>query len=249
LGVAGSGGSRDGPPEDTYTTGQVARVLRIIDRGVRNMIDRGELEASQHDRGRRLIPQRAVHALLEDRRAYGVSPLEGALRPGRRQERRGGPASCGKGWGDPAEATRALRGPPGAHGGTAEQPPPCGRSANAWSSSSRRSRRSAGGCRRSRTPSGARGSGGDHSGGNVSASEEGFEARPTGHGGGGSSGTLCFRSIRGRATPSAFSPDPLPPPGGDERLAEALAPALPGSAISPLPTRSAATPSPLGSGS
>ena len=62
------------PEEDTYTTGQVARILRITDRGVRKMIDRGELEARQSERGRHLIPQRAVHALLEDRRASGVPP-------------------------------------------------------------------------------------------------------------------------------------------------------------------------------
>lgn len=36
------------------------------------MIDRGELEASQDERGRHLIPQRAVHAMLEERRAAGV---------------------------------------------------------------------------------------------------------------------------------------------------------------------------------
>ena len=55
--------------EDTYTTGQAARILKVTDRGVRKMIDRGELEAHQDERGRHLIPQRAVHAVLEDRRA------------------------------------------------------------------------------------------------------------------------------------------------------------------------------------
>src|ERR671910_305446 len=65
--------------EDTYTTGQAARILRITDRGVRKMIDRGELEARQDERGRHLIPQRAVHAMLEERRAVGegeVSSVE-----------------------------------------------------------------------------------------------------------------------------------------------------------------------------
>ena len=52
--------------EDTYTTGQAARILKVTDRGVRKMIDRGEL---QDERGRHLIPQRAVHAMLEERRA------------------------------------------------------------------------------------------------------------------------------------------------------------------------------------
>jgi excisionase family DNA binding protein len=61
--------------EDTYTTGQAARILKVTDRGVRKMIDRGELEAHQDDRGRHLIPQRAVHAMLEDRRASGAEEI------------------------------------------------------------------------------------------------------------------------------------------------------------------------------
>ncbi len=59
---------REGTPEDTYTTGQAARILKLTDRGVRKMIERGEVEAHQDDRGRHLIPQRAVHAMLEERR-------------------------------------------------------------------------------------------------------------------------------------------------------------------------------------
>jgi len=47
--------------EDTYTTGQAARILKVTDRGVRKMIDRGELEAEADGRGRHRIPQRAVH--------------------------------------------------------------------------------------------------------------------------------------------------------------------------------------------
>ncbi|MDP9477421.1 MAG: helix-turn-helix domain-containing protein [Actinomycetota bacterium] len=76
----------EGTPEDTYTTGQAARILKVTDRGVRKMIDRGELEAHQDDRGRHLIPQRAVHAVLEERRAAGAAaetPTEG---PGAAQE-------------------------------------------------------------------------------------------------------------------------------------------------------------------
>jgi excisionase family DNA binding protein len=61
--------------EDTYTTGQAARILKVTDRGVRKMIDRGELEAHQDERGRHLIPQRAVHAMLEERRAEGVGEV------------------------------------------------------------------------------------------------------------------------------------------------------------------------------
>jgi excisionase family DNA binding protein len=63
--------------EDTYTTAQAARILKVTDRGVRKMIDRGELEARQDERGRHLIPQRAVHAMLEERRAgVGESSTE-----------------------------------------------------------------------------------------------------------------------------------------------------------------------------
>ena len=65
--------------EDTYTTAQAARILKVTDRGVRKMIDRGELEARQDERGRHLILQRAVHAMLEERRAVGeggVSSVE-----------------------------------------------------------------------------------------------------------------------------------------------------------------------------
>jgi excisionase family DNA binding protein len=62
--------------EDTYTTSQAARILRMSDRGVRKMIDRGELEASTDERGRHLIPQRALHALLEERRATSSTAPE-----------------------------------------------------------------------------------------------------------------------------------------------------------------------------
>jgi excisionase family DNA binding protein len=61
--------------EETYTTGQAARILRMTDRGVRKMIDRGELEASTDERGRHLIPQRALHAVLEERR-FDAAPAE-----------------------------------------------------------------------------------------------------------------------------------------------------------------------------
>jgi len=73
--------------EDTYTTGQAARILDMSSRGIRKMIDRGELEATQDDRGRHLIPQRAVHALLEERRgrAGAVEEIAGEP-PGAAQE-------------------------------------------------------------------------------------------------------------------------------------------------------------------
>jgi excisionase family DNA binding protein len=67
--------------EDTYTTGQAARILEMTDRGIRKMIDRGELEAHQDDRGRHLIPQRAVHAMLEERRGRASAVEEIAGEP------------------------------------------------------------------------------------------------------------------------------------------------------------------------
>jgi excisionase family DNA binding protein len=54
--------------EDYYSTGQAAKILKVSDRGVRKMIDRGELEDSPDERGRHRIPQREVHRLLQERR-------------------------------------------------------------------------------------------------------------------------------------------------------------------------------------
>jgi excisionase family DNA binding protein len=68
--------------EDAYTTSQAARILKVTDRGVRKMIDRGELEARQDERGRHLIPQRAVHAMLEERRERADAVAELAAEPG-----------------------------------------------------------------------------------------------------------------------------------------------------------------------
>ena len=36
--------------ENTYTTGQVARIINVVDPGVRKTINRGELEAYQDQR-------------------------------------------------------------------------------------------------------------------------------------------------------------------------------------------------------
>ena len=66
--------------EDSYTTGQAARILKVTDRGVRKMIDRGELEARQDERGCQLIPQRAAHAVLEGRRSTSPISAEEAAR-------------------------------------------------------------------------------------------------------------------------------------------------------------------------
>jgi excisionase family DNA binding protein len=74
--------------EDTYTTAQAARILKVTDRGVRKMIDRGELEARQDERGRHLIPQRAVHAMLEERRAVGEGEVSSVEISGSAEEAR-----------------------------------------------------------------------------------------------------------------------------------------------------------------
>src|SRR5688572_3573976 len=66
--------------EDTYTTGQAARILKVT--------DRGELEAHQDERGRHLIPQRAVHAMLEEHRAAGVGEISTEETSGSAEEAR-----------------------------------------------------------------------------------------------------------------------------------------------------------------
>ena len=60
--------------EDSYTTSQAAQVLRVTDRYIRKLIDTGELESVQTESGRHRIPQRAVHAMLEARRAEASAP-------------------------------------------------------------------------------------------------------------------------------------------------------------------------------
>lgn len=62
--------------EDYYSTGQAAKILKVSDRGVRKMIDRGELEDVPDERGRHRIPQREVHRLLQERR--DAAPASGA---------------------------------------------------------------------------------------------------------------------------------------------------------------------------
>ena len=87
---AGTGPRGKLPPvegDDVYTTGQAARILKVTDRAVRKMIDRDELEARQDERGRHLIPQRAVHAMLEERRGRAGAVAELAEEaPGASQE-------------------------------------------------------------------------------------------------------------------------------------------------------------------
>lgn len=54
--------------EPTYTTGEAARLLGVSTGYVRTRLASGELAAHRDERGRHLIPQDAVHALLEERR-------------------------------------------------------------------------------------------------------------------------------------------------------------------------------------
>jgi len=129
--------------EDTYTTGQAARILRMSDRGVRKMIDRGELEASTDERGRHLIPQRALHAMLEERRSSTAPPeisdeeASRSVEEARELRQRGSrPCSASSGaWRAVWSSQRGRRAP-------------CERSASAWSGSLRRRGPSAGGYRR-----------------------------------------------------------------------------------------------------
>ena len=60
--------SRSISGEPTYTTGAAARLLGVSICYVRTRIASGEFEAHRDERGRHLIPQDAVHALLEERR-------------------------------------------------------------------------------------------------------------------------------------------------------------------------------------
>ncbi len=53
--------------EETYTVTQAAKILRVTDRAVRKWLADGSLEGEQDGSGRWHVPQRAVHARLEDR--------------------------------------------------------------------------------------------------------------------------------------------------------------------------------------
>jgi excisionase family DNA binding protein len=68
--------------EDTYTPSQVAKILRLTPHRVRQMLNAGELEGEQDEGGRWHVPQRAVHALLEERpRRERGQPGGGESRP------------------------------------------------------------------------------------------------------------------------------------------------------------------------
>ena len=53
--------------EETYTVTQAAKILRVTDRAVRKWLADGTLEGEQDGSGRWHVPQKAVHARLEDR--------------------------------------------------------------------------------------------------------------------------------------------------------------------------------------
>ena len=55
--------------EDTYTVDEAARILRVTQHRVRQMLREGGLAGERDEAsGRWSIPQRAVHAMLEERR-------------------------------------------------------------------------------------------------------------------------------------------------------------------------------------
>jgi excisionase family DNA binding protein len=65
--------------EDYYTTGEAARILRVTEARVRQMLGGGELEGTRDpvsDRWR--IPQHAVHARKEERRPSQEAPRTSA---------------------------------------------------------------------------------------------------------------------------------------------------------------------------
>jgi excisionase family DNA binding protein len=65
--------------EDTYTVPQAAKIIRVTDRAVRKWLAEGTLEGEQDGSGRWHVPQRAVHARLENR---PQRPREGSSEPG-----------------------------------------------------------------------------------------------------------------------------------------------------------------------
>jgi len=66
--------------EPTYTTGAAARLLGVSTWYVNTRIASGELPTHRDERGRHLIPQEAVHALLEERRRAAHTRRTGLLR-------------------------------------------------------------------------------------------------------------------------------------------------------------------------
>ena len=67
AGTPHAAGASPLPEEDAYTAPQAARVLGLSDRRVRQMLEARDLEGERDGSGKWWIPQRAVHAALEDR--------------------------------------------------------------------------------------------------------------------------------------------------------------------------------------
>jgi excisionase family DNA binding protein len=66
-----------GVVEDMYTTGEAARVLRVSESRVRQLLSGGELEGSRDVNGRWQIPQRAVHERMDRRGPREPRPQQG----------------------------------------------------------------------------------------------------------------------------------------------------------------------------
>jgi excisionase family DNA binding protein len=60
--------------EDSYTAGEAARILRVTESRVRQLLGSGELEGTRDLNGRWRVPQRAVHARRD---ARGVRDTRG----------------------------------------------------------------------------------------------------------------------------------------------------------------------------
>jgi excisionase family DNA binding protein len=54
-------------PEETYSTSETAKILRLTSRRVTQLLERGELEGAKDGAGRWRVSQRAVHDMLPDR--------------------------------------------------------------------------------------------------------------------------------------------------------------------------------------
>jgi excisionase family DNA binding protein len=52
----------------TYSTAQAAKILRVNDRTIRKMLDRGELDGEREESGTWRVFQTSVHARLEEQR-------------------------------------------------------------------------------------------------------------------------------------------------------------------------------------
>ena len=95
------------PEEDAYTAPQAARVLGLSDRRVRQMLEAGELEGERDGSGKWWMPQRAVHAALEDRGSPRVRSREQRAAPPRPDAAGEAPAPPQRGPGGP-ESVREL---------------------------------------------------------------------------------------------------------------------------------------------